>query len=108
MPARKNPGGGKGQDKVWSDAIRIAAFRRSETDGPKLLAQAAETLIALAVKGDIGALREMGDRLDGKAVQGVEMGGVDGGAIEVADVSTMEAARLILAALREAAEAKAE
>ena len=32
MAARKNPGGGKGQDKIWSDALRRAGLRESDTD----------------------------------------------------------------------------
>ncbi len=44
------------------------------------------------------------DRGWGKPAQALEHTGKDGGPIKVADVSTTEAARLILATLREAAE----
>lgn len=70
MAARKNPGGGKGQDKIWSDAIRVAAFRKLKQDGhPTAVQKAADELVDKAIAGDITAMKEMGDRLDGKAVQ---------------------------------------
>ena len=75
MPARINPGGGKGQDKLWSDAIRIAALESAKKGGPKKLRQAACKLVELAVGGDLAALKEMGDRLDGKPTQAVQVAG---------------------------------
>ena len=70
MPTRKNLGGGKGQDKVWSDAIRIAALEHVKgRKGPKKLRGAATKLVDLALSGDMAAMKEMGDRLDGKAAQ---------------------------------------
>jgi hypothetical protein len=41
----------------------------------------AEKLLVLAEKGDVSALRELGDRLDGKPKQQLEHTGEDGGAI---------------------------
>ncbi len=67
MATRKNPGGGKGQDRLWSDAIRLAAFRRLEKGGARALQIAADKLLELAMSGDVAALREVGDRLEGKA-----------------------------------------
>ena len=75
MAARKTPGGGKGQDKVWSEAIRLAAFEQAEKGGPKKIRRAAEKLVELALDGDMGALKEMGDRLEGKPAQAVELDG---------------------------------
>lgn len=51
---------------AWRDAIRKAVLRDGKLDA---LAQA---LVARALEGDIAALREIGDRLDGKARQSVE------------------------------------
>lgn len=70
MAARNNPGGGKGQDKQWSDAIRVAAFEKQKgKNGQQKLRLAAQKLVDLAVEGDMAALKEMGDRLDGKPTQ---------------------------------------
>ncbi len=107
MAARKDGKQGHKADKLWRDAIMVAVKRLTE-DGTKTkkLFALADALVDKAIKGDIAALKEIGDRLDGKAVQGVELGGPDGGPVEFSEVSTAEAARLILAALRDAEESR--
>ncbi len=40
--------------------------------GPKKLEMAARKLVDVAMTGDVSAMREMGDRLDGKATQAIE------------------------------------
>ena len=50
-------------DKPWTDALRRAIVQQ---DG-KVLRRLAEVLIAKACDGDMAAIREIGDRLDGKA-----------------------------------------
>lgn len=53
--------------RLWGETIR-----RVVTQGnSKRLRSAAERLVAVAEKGDVGALRELGDRLDGKVPQGI-------------------------------------
>jgi len=52
--------------KVWSDAVRKAVTQGQNLD---LLATA---LIEKALSGDISALRELGDRLEGKATQQID------------------------------------
>lgn len=59
-----------GVDKPWRDAIRLAANRPGE-DGRKKLALIAEKVVDAAVEGDLVAAKEVGDRLDGKAMQPV-------------------------------------
>lgn len=54
--------------KPWREALDRAI---AQSDGKKLRAMA-EALIKQALKGDVSALKEIGDRLDGKAVQQVE------------------------------------
>jgi hypothetical protein len=67
----KKPSGGQaGNDNAKKGRIWIGALNRaiSQDDG-KRLRQAAEKLLTLAAEGDVPALRELGDRLDGKAIQ---------------------------------------
>ena len=72
------PKGAKNRDKPWRDALRKAS-RDLEIDeagdGKKhrALGLVAKSLVKKAIAGDIAAAKEVGDRLDGKAVQGVEL-----------------------------------
>ena len=66
-------------DKIWRDALMIAAHRtQAETDEvladakAPMLARAAAQCAWLAVSGDVAALKELGDRLDGKPKQQVD------------------------------------
>ena len=69
-------GGQPGNTNATKNKVWIAALNRAvaQDDGKKLRA-AAEKLIDLAVEGDVAALRELGDRLDGKAAQSVTLSG---------------------------------
>ncbi len=79
MAARKNPGGGKGQDKIWSDALRRAVMRESDTDkGKKRIEVMADKCARMAEGGDMAAIKEIGDRLDGKSPQYSEIAGKGG------------------------------
>ena len=107
MAAPKNAVGPK-SDKLWRDAIMVAVKREIEAAGgkkTKKLYALADALADKGLKGDVTALKEIGDRLDGKAVQGVELGGPGGGPVETKDVSLTELARRILFLLGAAAEA---
>lgn len=75
-------GGQPGNKNATKNKVWIAALNRAvvQDDGKKLRA-AAEKLLDLAVEGDVGALRELGDRLDGKVAQAIT--GADGGAIQI-------------------------
>jgi hypothetical protein len=59
---------GPKSDKIWSDAVRRAVMRRLENEEgkPQKIERLADNLVELAMDGDIQALREVGDRLDGK------------------------------------------
>ena len=61
------------KNKYWSDALR-----KYITQNPTELEQAAKALFAKAKEGDVAAIKEIGDRLEGKAVQRVEGSGEDG------------------------------
>ena len=65
------PGAPKGNQnavktKIWSDAIRKAIIQDDN------LANLAKALISKALDGDISALKEIGDRLEGKSIQSIE------------------------------------
>ena len=84
MAARKNPGGGKGQDKIWSDALRRAVMRESDTDkGKKRIEVMADKCARMAENGDMAAMKEIGDRLDGKSPQYSEISGRDGAPLQL-------------------------
>ena len=63
---------GPKSDKLWADAIRIAALEAHKKGGHKKLRVAAGKLVEMAVHGDLAAMKEMGDRLEGKPSQAVE------------------------------------
>lgn len=61
--------------KVWEQAIKRALARYAGSTVDAGLDSLAEKLIAAAAAGDPWALKEIGDRMDGKSVQQVEMDG---------------------------------
>lgn len=70
-------------DKLWGDAIRMVAASDTELDGQKVkrLRKVAHKLFDLAEEGDVTAIKEIGDRMDGKAKQATEVSGPDGASI---------------------------
>lgn len=60
-----NPGGRPKRDKLWRDAI-MRAVKRREQDDPQALEKLADKLLTLVDGGDISAMKEFGDRMDGK------------------------------------------
>lgn len=73
-----NPAGPK-IDKPWRDALALAL---SERDWSSLRA-IADVVVQRALDGDMLAVKEIGDRLDGKAKQQTEMTGSEGGPLIV-------------------------
>ena len=67
------PLGNRNQSKTkpWADAIRRALARREKTGQGADLNRLAEALLDKAAEGDLVALRELGDRLDGKPAQSI-------------------------------------
>ena len=65
------------KSKVWRAAIDRALERRtvSRADGIKEIDALADKLLELVSTGDLPALKEFGDRMDGKPAQAVEMSG---------------------------------
>ena len=62
---------GATSDKFWSEAVRLAVYREVESDGEKRkrLNIIADKLCKMAIEGDMAAIKEIGERLDGKAPQ---------------------------------------
>jgi hypothetical protein len=70
-----NPGG-KARGRPWRDAIERALARRAGKVNPQAIDDLADKLIDLGFAGDLHALREMGDRLEGKPAQAIEHSGM--------------------------------
>lgn len=66
------------KSKRWYETLDRAI---KQDEGARLRA-AAEKLLDLAAAGEQWAVKEIGDRLDGKPTQQTEISGPDGGAIE--------------------------
>jgi len=60
-------------DKLWGDALRVAILRVPEHAPDKThLALIAEKCVEAAMNGDMQAMKEIGDRLDGKPTQPID------------------------------------
>lgn len=66
----------KKSNRLWGETLR-----RIAAQDPQKLRKIAESLYARAEEGDIQAIKEIGDRLDGKAGQQVALTGEDGGPV---------------------------
>lgn len=82
MAAPINPVGAK-SDKLWRGAILRAVHRQMKDGKSKRLEGLAERLISEALSGDMQALKEIGDRLDGRPHQAIEHAGEGGGPIQL-------------------------
>lgn len=73
-------------DKAWRNALRVAVMRPAGEKAPKpknILDELALSLIAAGKAGDVPALKQIGDRLDGKVPQAVVGGGEDDNPVRV-------------------------
>ena len=59
------------KEKSFANMLRIAINEATETGGTKLRA-VADALVDKAMTGDVPAIKEVADRLDGKVPQGLE------------------------------------
>jgi len=63
---------GATSDKFWSDAVRLAVYREAADDEGQMRKRIniiADKLCRMAMEGDMAAVKEIGERLDGKAAQ---------------------------------------
>jgi len=73
--------------RLWAQAIRKALLKRSKTDQLEALDELADKLIQLCHMGDLGALKELGDRLDGRPSQQIIATDEEGRSLAVALIS---------------------
>lgn len=66
MGAPQGNTNGAKKNRAWRDTLR-----REATKDPEKLRKIALALFEKALDGDIAAIKELGDRLDGKAVQAI-------------------------------------
>jgi len=71
--------------KIWTDAIKRALARRADDKG-RDINRLADTLLDRCLEGDLSALKELGDRLEGKPAQAIIGGDSDAPAIAVKTV----------------------
>jgi hypothetical protein len=64
---------GRKGEKHWRDALMIAVneVRAGDPSGKKNLRAIADKCVELALEGDMAAIKEIGDRMDGRAVQAI-------------------------------------
>lgn len=65
---------GRKSDKPWRDALLFAVTEK-DADGQRKLRQIAEKCVAAALAGDMTAIQEIGNRIDGKPRQEIEHSG---------------------------------
>lgn len=70
MAAPKNNWGHK-SDKIWRAAIMRAVKRVQKGEKSKQLERLADQLVKEGIAGNVAAMKEIGDRLDGRPVQPV-------------------------------------
>lgn len=61
-------------NRLWAESIKRALL----AGNGKKLRSIADKLVEMAEEGNIMAMREIGDRIDGKAIQAIEGTGEDG------------------------------
>lgn len=78
------PGGASRQPtKPFRDALNLALNRYADDkkSGVKMLHKVAERLIQEAANGDVSAIKEIADRMDGRATQQIQHAGSEGEAL---------------------------
>jgi hypothetical protein len=105
MAARKTPSRGSKPDKIMRDALQLELaheIKAQDPDsdpkkGPKLIKIRRSRLVAIAlvnkaIKGDVAAIREINERMDGRVPQVVK-GDTASGAIPI-DITNLTTAQI--------------
>lgn len=88
MPARGRPVGSG--TKAWADAVRKASHAIDPKTKTKKLDLLARSLVSAGLDGDVSALKEIGDRLDGKVPQAFVGGDADSQPIRVTRIELVD------------------
>ena len=78
-------GGRPPKEKSFANMLRIAVNEAVEKGGGTKLRAVADALVARAVSGDVQAIKEVADRLDGKVAQSLDVTTRAVRAVELAD-----------------------
>lgn len=74
MAKTNKPSPGRKSDKIWTDALRMAVMQPSKAQPDKKRIQTiAEKCVDMAESGDLPAMKEVFDRIDGKPAQAIAM-----------------------------------
>lgn len=93
-----NANSGKKLDKSWSEALRLELYQNDR----KGLRELARLTIARAMSGDMTAVREIADRLEGKPLQQTENHNLNENVFAfVTEVSSQEEWRDMIAEIRD-------
>jgi hypothetical protein len=105
----RNPRGQQ-RDKIYREALRLELADMSEGVDLKKLRQIARAHIEKAASGDMQAIKELADRLDGRPAQVLEHSGPDSNPITkiVSEIVHVNLSPEELSALNEAQELSAE
>jgi len=79
MAAPEGNTNSKAENRLWGNTIRRAIAQGD----PERLRRIAEKLLAMAEDGDLQAMKELGDRTDGKPAQSLDLGNKDGEAFQM-------------------------
>lgn len=83
LPGQSGNPGGRKKEKPFRDALRIAIAAATEDNNPRALRRIACSLLDRASEGDVAAIREVADRLDGKVAQGIIGGDDDDAPVQI-------------------------
>jgi hypothetical protein len=75
LPGQSGNPGGRSTEKRFREALLLELAE--DGDARKPLREVAKALIAAALTGDVSAIREIADRLDGKPAQAIDVTGDD-------------------------------
>src|SRR5215467_16250448 len=111
MPTNYHRRGARGQqrDKPYREGLRLELAEMSDGENLKKLRQIARAHIEKAASGDMQAIKDLADRLDGRPAQALEHSGPDGEPIRriVREIVHVNMPPEELSALNEAEELRA-
>lgn len=91
QPGQSGNPGGRANEKLWRNAINRALARHAKGD-LHAIDRCASRLVKKGLNGDLVALKEIGDRVDGKPAQiQILQGDEEGGPIKVTRVEIVAA-----------------